>query len=213
MRLTIAALLALVAVAVAPRIPAAEPARTQEAVYNVELVIFRPLTPLGIEEDWGMEATRGRSVTEVPGDEEEGAVAANAADSRVTVSSLSPALFKLGPIVSSLQRNRGYELIAHLGWTQAAVPRGSGLMVDLQEVGLSGLPVRGAGVLERGRYLYLRLDLSYAPAEPPVSLVATAQGAGSVTFLLKQVRRLRPFERHYFDHPAFGVIAMISPVT
>jgi hypothetical protein len=35
----------------------------------------------------------------------------------------------------------------------------------------------------------------------------------TVTFSLNQVRRVRPFERHYFDHPAFGVIAMISPVS
>jgi hypothetical protein len=30
---------------------------------------------------------------------------------------------------------------------------------------------------------------------------------------LDQVRRVRSFERHYFDHPAFGVIAMVAPLT
>jgi hypothetical protein len=29
---------------------------------------------------------------------------------------------------------------------------------------------------------------------------------------MHQDRRMRPFERHYFDHPAFGVVAIITPV-
>jgi hypothetical protein len=114
---------------------------------------------------------------------------------------------------SSLQRSRGYEVVGHIGWSQIAVPRGSGLAVDLADVGLNGVSVRGTGALERGKYLYLRLNLAYSPADPPASLVGTVQSDRAVTFSLNQVRRVRPFERHYFDHPAFGVIAMISPVS
>ena len=33
-----------------------------------------------------------------------------------------------------------------------------------------------------------------------------------VAFQMHQDRRMRPFERHYFDHPAFGVVAIITPV-
>ncbi len=207
------AILALMfaATAVAPKASAAEPARLQETAFNVELVIFRPVTPLGIAEDWRVEGMRERSVT-APADEENGATS-DVAGSRLAVSSLSPALFKLAAIESSLQRSRGYEVIGHIGWTQIAMPRGSGLQVNLTEVGLSGLPVQGTGALERGKYLYLRLNLAYAPGQPPASLVGAVQSDGAVSFSLNQVRRVRPFERHYFDHPAFGVIAMISPVS
>ncbi len=205
-------LLMFTATAVGITASAAEPARMQETAFNVELVIFRPLKPLGIQEDWRVEGMRGRSIA-TPVDEENGDVSANVAGSRLAVSSLSPALFKLAAIESSLQRSRGYEVIGHIGWTQLAVPRGSGLLVDLTEVGLSGLPVQGTGALERGKYLYLRLNLAYAPGDPPSSLVGTVQSDGSVMFSLNQVRRVRPFERHYFDHPAFGVVAMITPVS
>jgi hypothetical protein len=191
---------------------AAEPARVQETAYNVELVIFRQLTPLGVAEDWGVEAVKGRSAAPASEDEA-GGMAVGQAGSPLAVSSLSPALFKLTAMESSLQRSRGYEVVGHIGWTQIAVPRGSGLAVDLSEVGLNGVAVRGTGALERGKYLYLRLNLAYSPADPPASLVGTVQIDRAVTFTLNQVRRVRPFERHYFDHPAFGVIAMISPVS
>jgi hypothetical protein len=191
---------------------AAEPARLQETAYNVELVIFRALTPLGIAEDWSAEGSKGRPAPS-PGDDEAGAPAVTGSAGRLAVSSLSPALFKLAAIESGLQRSRGYEVLGHIGWTQIAVPRGSGLAVDLTEVGLSGLSIHGTGALERGKYLYLRLNLDYSPSDPPASLVGTAQSGTAATFSLDQVRRVRPFERHYFDHPAFGVIAMISPVS
>lgn len=192
---------------------AAEPARLQDTAYHVELVIFRPLKPLGIAEDWSVEGLKGRPAAAPAVEEDDDTAADSGLGSRLAVSSLSPALFKLTALESSLQRSRGYEVLGHIGWTQLAVPRGSGLAADLSEVGLSGLPVHGTGALERGKYLYLRLNLAYSPADPPASLVGTVQSDGTVRFSLNQVRRVRPFERHYFDHPAFGVIAMISPVS
>jgi hypothetical protein len=203
--------LLVAAAVVALKASAAEPARLQETAYNVELVIFRQLTPLGVAEDWSVEGLKGRPAPQVS--EDDGSVAPSDAGGRLAVSSLSPALFKLAAMESSLQRSRGYQVVGHIGWTQLAVPRGSGLAVDLSEIGLSGAAVRGTGALERGKYLYLRLNLAYSPADPPASLVGTVQSDRSVTFSLNQVRRVRPFERHYFDHPAFGVIAMISPVS
>ena len=200
------------AVLIGMKASAAEPARLQDTAYHVELVIFRALTPLGIAEDWSVEGLKGRQPTPVI-EEDDGAAAASGLGNRLAVSSLSPALFKLAALESSLQRSRGYQVLGHIGWTQLAVPRGSGLAADLSEVGLSGLPVRGTGALERGKYLYLRLNLAYSPGDPPASLVGTVHSDGTVTFSLNQVRRVKPFERHYFDHPAFGVIAMISPVS
>ena len=204
--------LSVAAVIVGLKASAAEPARVQETAYNVELVIFRQLSPLGVAEDWSVEGLKGRPVVSAS-DDESGGLAVGAAGSPLSVNPLSPALFKLTAMESSLQRSRGYEVVGHIGWTQIAVPRGSGLAVDLAEVGLNGVSVRGTGALERGKYLYLRLNLAYSPADPPASLVGTVQSDRAVTFSLNQVRRVRPFERHYFDHPAFGVIAMISPVS
>jgi hypothetical protein len=203
---------AIAAVVVTLQASGAEPTKVQESAYNVELVIFRALTPLGVQEDWSVEGDRSRTGASTSGDDADGGEP-TAAAGRLSVGSLSPAHFRLTGIESSLQRSHGYEVIGHIGWTQIAVPRGSGLNVDLSEVGLSGLPVQGTGTLERGKYLYLRLDLAYSPADAPASLVGDVATTGPVTFSLRQVRRVRPFERHYFDHPAFGVIALVSPVS
>jgi hypothetical protein len=53
--------------------------------------------------------------------------------------------------------------------------------------------------LARGRYLHLTLDLALQPA------------GSSERYILRQTRRMRSTERHYIDHPKFGVIAVITP--
>jgi hypothetical protein len=176
----------------------------------VELIIFRPTTPLGVTEDWQSEAMAVANRAPAEG-ADTGAEPPAPVGTSLDANPMSPALFKLSGIESGLQRSHNYEVLAHVGWTQTVVPRGSGLAVDLSQLGAPG-DVRGSAAVERGRYLYLRLKLAYTPADPPASLVGTTAPAGPVTFTLDQVRRVRNFERHYFDHPAFGVIAMVAPV-
>ncbi|HKE45603.1 MAG TPA: CsiV family protein [Steroidobacteraceae bacterium] len=190
---------------------AAEPARQSDSAYSVELIVFRPTTPLGVAEDWQGEALAATAAHVAADSAEPNADVAVPASGSVDASPMSPALFKLSGIESGLQRSHNYEVLGHVGWTQTVVARGSGLAIDLSQLGLGG-EVRGTASVERGRYLYLRLKLAYTPAAPPASLVGTTAPSGPVTFTLDQVRRVRNFERHYFDHPAFGVIAMVSPI-
>ena len=64
--------------------------------------------------------------------------------------------------------------------------------------GSSGLS--GQIALSRGRYLHLTLDLG----------LSTGDRSGQ-RYVLRQTRRMRSNERHYIDHPKFGVIALITP--
>jgi Peptidoglycan-binding protein, CsiV len=193
---------------------AAEPASQADTRYSVELIVFRPTTPLGVTEDWQSESRISNPPVGGSESGESGAQApAPASVGTINVSPMSPALFKLAGIESGLQRSRNYEVLGHVGWTQVAVPRGSGLTADLSQLGLGAATLKGTAAVERGRYLYLRINLAYTPADPPASLVGTTASTGPVTFTLDQVRRVRGFERHYFDHPAFGVIAMVAPLS
>lgn len=199
--------------AVALSASAAEPARPTEPLYTVELVILRPVAPLGVAEDWTLEASRSPAASaSVEGEEDAADAARTGAGGRMAVRTLTSAQYRLGGVDAALARSRGYELIRHLGWTQTATARGAGLAVELGDIAPDGEPLRGTVALERGRYLHLRLDLAYTPAVPPSSLLGEGAGSGPVTFTLRQNRRVKAFERHYFDHPAFGVIAMVSPV-
>jgi len=208
--LTAAALLATVALTAS----AAEPARVAETLYNVELVIVRPVTPIGVPEDWTLENTtvRAASAAPVEGEEETSDAPSAPATSRLAVRSLTSAQYRLAGVDAAIARSRNYELLRHVGWTQAPTARGAGLSVELADISAGAEPLRGTVSLERGRYLHLKVDLAYSPQTPPNSLMGTGASAGPVTFTLRQTRRVKPFERHYFDHPAFGVIAMISPV-
>jgi hypothetical protein len=202
---------AVLTCAIALSASAAEPARPTEPLYTVELVILRPVVPLGVAEDWVVEASHA-SGSSAPVEGEDDAEATSTGGGRLAVRTLSTAQYRLAGVDAALARSRGYELIRHVGWTQAATPRGAGLAVELADMRAGGEPLRGTVGLERGRYLHLRLDLAYTPAAPPSSLLGEGAGSGPVTFTLRQNRRVKAFERHYFDHPAFGVIAMVSPV-
>jgi len=43
--------------------------------------------------------------------------------------------------------------------------------------------------------------------DPPTSLNAPP----GTTFVMNETRRVRFYQRNYYDHPAFGVIALITP--
>jgi len=194
---------------------AAEAPRTSEPLYQVEILVVRSVTPIGVPEDWSVTSAHAVAAAPSEAEDEEAHSDAEVARERLAVRTLSPAQFRLAAVEASLQRNRGYEVLRHVGWTQAATARGAGLAVELADIASDGqsLPLRGTVALERGKYLHLKLDLSYTPESAPSSLLGATTATGPITFTLQQQRRVRPFERHYFDHPAFGVIAMVSPVT
>jgi hypothetical protein len=181
-------------------------------LYQVEVIVFRTLTPLGVAEDW-----RAQTIAEQPVEEDTPDIDAQplpAATGRPSIQTLSAQQFQLARIDAALRRSANYQVLAHAAWTQPATPRGAGLATPLNELGLDDAQLRGDVTLEQGRYLYLNLNLAWTPDDPPFSLLgAAADTDPAVTFTLREKRRLRPFERHYIDHPAFGVIAIVTPVT
>jgi hypothetical protein len=182
---------------------AQQPLQTLQS-YDVELVVFRNITATGSSEVWNLDGTlpvaaAGPALT----DEEANGITASAAipeqRSLDTFPPLSSGKYKLSGIEESLRRNRNYEVLAHVGWTQPGYPRTDAhyLAVDPLVGATTGLGGRIA--LTRGRYLHLALDMTFRSAEDPQQ------------FSLRQTRRMRSNERHYIDHPKFGVIALVVP--
>ena len=68
--------------------------------------------------------------------------------------------------------------------------------------GLSGIVF-----LERGTYLHLGMSLTYQMSNPPAGLAA----APGTAFNLSESRRVKFDQLNYYDHPAFGVIALVTP--
>jgi hypothetical protein len=104
---------------------------------------------------------------------------------------------RLGSLVNRLNATAGYRVIAHAAWTQTASSWGSRIGLPLAELGVTAPGLTGVVHLERGQYLHLGMNL-------------TLNGSGG-TWRMNELRRVRFNERQYFDHPAFGVIAVVSP--
>lgn len=178
------------------------PAVPQQAAstYNVELVIFRMASAQGGAENWSAEAAgAGVSIGAegTSGGSQVGRFVAN----------LPSSAFQLNDAESKLKSSGVYVPIAHVAWTQTASAWGRRSGLPLEQLGLAVAGLTGSVSLERGQYLHLGLALSYAPASPP----AGAGAAPGTPFTLNESRRVKFYERNYYDHPAFGVIALVTP--
>ncbi len=196
-RLTILALL----LSLAPLVPADSRAAQ---LYDIELVVFENL----VKNDGGEVWPRV-----YPGwfDADEGGTAAVA---ERDVAWLSKSQYRLNAHYEALRRSAQYRPLAHLAWRQA--------VLDRDRAGAVSLPARGAkpgGAYVDGtvrvaveRYLHLYLDLQLHSAMP-----AGFQQTGELDseavpeFRLREHRRMRSKELHYFDNPRFGVLALITP--
>jgi hypothetical protein len=196
-------LIALAAAALAAR-TAAAPAQEAAAgpgntVYNVEIIVFRAAGAPGEPEDWSAEAgARIIAGAEAGGD-----------SSQIGrfVAALPSSAWQLTELENRLRASGTYVPIAHAAWSQTASAWGTRAGFSLDKLGISVAGLSGNVFLERGQFLHLGLSLTYAIAQP-----ATRLGAGPDTaFTLNESRRVRFYERNYFDHPAFGVIALVTP--
>jgi len=182
-----------------------EPAAPPVPAYTIELIIFRATSALGGPEDWAAEAgARNFSSDSNAGE----SAAGDSTQVGRFLTALPEAQFQLTEIENRLRASAGYAPLAHVAWSQTASAWGTRAGFSLQRLGIDVPGMTGTVVLERGQYLHLGMTLAYAPANSPVGL-----GAGpGTTFTLNEGRRVRFNERTYFDHPAFGVIALVTPV-
>ncbi len=179
------------------------PAVSQEApspAYNIELVIFRATTAQGGAENWSGESATTNSIA---GDE------ASSGSSQVGhfVAAIPSSAYQLSDVEGRLRASGAYVPIAHVAWSQTASAWGTRAGFTLQKLGIEAPGLSGTVFLERGQNLHLGMTLAYADPSPPAGLGAAA----GTTFTLNQSRRIRFYERNYYDHPAFGVIALVSP--
>jgi hypothetical protein len=98
-------------------------------------------------------------------------------------------------------RRRGYVPLWHQAWIQPPAGRDG---VDLPLLaalgqGPSQPGLEGAISLSQGRFLHLGLELRWQPT-------------GVLEAEMKQRRRLRTGDEHYFDHPRLGVLAVVQRV-
>jgi hypothetical protein len=178
---------------------AAQDATANANVYNIEILIFRATQSLGGAENWNAQGPRNYGT----GDE-----AANSTRNVGRfVGALNASLFQLTPLENKLRSTGLYAPVAHVAWSQTASDWGTRAGFTVQKLGIEAPGLTGTVFLERGQYLHLGMALSYAPSSPPAGMAA----APGSTFNLSESRRIRFYERNYYDHPGFGVITLVTP--
>lgn len=174
------ALLGLAATALAPSAFGNTPPPVGSARYLVELIAFRQ---------------PGAWPAAVP-------AAAIAATTTIParVIALPDADWQLGSTEAALAR-AGFALIAHTAWA-AIVPANGRTTAHFEDLLAADAAVAGAVALQRGQYLFLGIEIDFHPTDPAL--------APGTVYSLREKRRVKFGEKHYFDHPAFGVIASVN---
>ena len=178
------------------------PAWSQDAAspgYHIEIIVFRANSAQGSGENWSTQGATANTVGE------EGSSGSSQVGRFISV--LGADQFQLTDIESKLKSSGAYTPVAHVAWAQTASAWGTKAGFPLQKLGVDVPGLNGTVYLQRGQYLHLGMALNYAIASPPAAL-----GAGPGTaFSLNEDRRVKFYERNYYDHPAFGVIALVTP--
>jgi hypothetical protein len=179
----------LLAIAAALLPSLAVPQAAQPA-YRVEIIVFRATGGPGASEDWATSATKS---ARGPANEGERGGAAQVGR---FVSRIPPAELQLGDLRAKLASSGAWQPLTHVGWMQTASSWGSRAGFTTGQLGINVPGLSGVVYLERGTFLHLGFGLRYA---------------GASTYALNETRRVKFYERHYYDHPAFGVIALVTP--
>jgi hypothetical protein len=158
--------------------------------YDVEIIIFRASSP-GADEDWTAQVGgRGFGNPAAHG----GAVPAGVP---AVVKVLPASDYHMNSIENALKTSGAWRPMAHAAWIQTAANWGTHTGFDLSDLGINVPGLTGMVYVERGTYIHLGLDVQYQPGP---------------TYTINEMRSVKYNEKQYFDHPAFGIIALISPV-
>jgi len=177
----------------------ATPSADTGPAYDIEIVIFRSQAALGQPEDWATETTASATVA--------GGEAASGSGVGKLLTVLPSSDYRLTAIATRLRTSGTYVPVAHAAWVQTASAWGTHAGFPLESLGVTVPGLTGVISLERGQYLHLGMTLDYTMQDPPAGLNAPP----GTTFVMNETRRVRFYQRNYYDHPAFGVIALITP--
>lgn len=169
--------------------PAARTAAQQSGatLYGVEVIVFRA-SSVNAAEDWDA-APPGRGF---------GSSANRGGATPQVLRVLASSDYRLGSVEATLRASGAWRPIAHAAWIQTAANWGSHAGIALADVGINAAGLSGMVYLERAPiYLHLGFD------------VHLSTGA---TYTIKEMRSVRYNDKQYFDHPAFGIIAVVTPI-
>jgi hypothetical protein len=199
-------LLVIIAVVSAPAVTAEPDDLSRE--YEIELLIFRNLVEADDGEVWPVDFSdwfEEESLDNMDNGEQPDP------PSRAAVTWLPKSQFRLTAQRNALARSAPYRPIAHFAWRQAVTDRQRARPVEVPSGNRNPERAYVDGLARVSVERYLHLDLNLRLHLPATTTEAISLEYGVPEIRLRQKRRMRSNELHYFDHPRFGVIALITP--
>ena len=166
--------------------------------YQVELVVFRHLAKTGANEDWN---DRNKVAVNTAG---ETPAAEPRRPRRLQFEPLSPERFTLTEVFGKLRGSRDFRPIYQAGWIQPGYAPDEAATIRLSRIAPMPRGLGGEAKLHVSRFLHLAIDMDLrADQSEPGELDAPV-------YRLRETRKMRSGELHYFDHPQFGVLVRIT---
>jgi hypothetical protein len=184
--------IAVLLIASSPAVVAAPP------VYDVEIIIFRHKIMSDAGEQWTAQQSSDLMPTRVFSQDE--------------FSELGRNLYQLDGISGGLRNSSGYTVLLHRAWRQVGYDAAHAVAYPIHSLAGTGTySIDGSVTLIRERYLHLDVDLLLTQASTAEPARYSDGPDSRPAFRLREKRRMRSREVHYFDHPRFGMIATVTP--
>lgn len=139
---------------------------------------------------------------------------------------LSPGVYKLGGVYSELKASGNYRPVLHTAWAQPQHGQAGARYVHIRKSGDGAAPeasIKFDGVIRirSAQFLHADVDLFYfvdALSESFIQANAAGENSSQIranqiqaSFAeLRETRRMKLNELHYFDHPLFGLFMRVS---
>lgn len=178
--------------------------------YQVEMVVFEHLAADASGELWNSDdALDYSSAVELVTDDN----GSNA------FRRLPPSKYKLGGVNKVLKLSREYRPVHHVAWQQPELTTSRAKKVHIKN---PDAKIEGTVNLRGGHLLHLDLDIAYFVDLFTESITSfteenVSEGGEDEEIIMsgtyaqmKETRRIKLNELHYFDHPLFGVIMRVT---
>ena len=177
--------------------------------YQVEMIVFEHLIPDSSGELWnaGNVPDYSNAIELVTGP-----------DGSNAFKMLPSSRHKLGGVNKVLKLSREYRPVYHVAWQQPELRKSRAKKVHIKN---PEARINGTVNLRGGHLLHLDLDISYFIDLYIESVTSfTEEGSEEVVMediimtgtyaQMKETRRIKLNELHYFDHPLFGVLMRVT---
>ncbi len=124
--------------------------------------------------------------------------------------------WQLADLIERIIDSRDFQLLTYQVWQQDGVPFDETEAFELPTLNNDQGLLEGTATLSLSRFLHLLLEIDWLPREQdeafPLYPGFARLTAKPTPYSIKESRLMQRGDIHYFDHPMFGVVALITRV-